>query len=47
MQIDENEVVQYEICPSCEGGGTYDIGNCEDGIVMPCPECDGFGEVPV
>lgn len=32
-------------CPSCEGMGYYDIGDCEDGVAEVCPECDGKGDL--
>jgi DnaJ-class molecular chaperone len=37
----------YEVCTSCAGSGSYDIGDCEDGIQEDCPECDGSGEVSI
>jgi DnaJ-class molecular chaperone len=30
-------------CPSCNGLGEYDIGDCEDGVTQICPECQGTG----
>lgn len=36
----------YRICPSCEGVGGYDIGDCEDGVWEECQECLGLGEIP-
>lgn len=30
-------------CESCKGAGQYDVGDCEDGVVEVCPECDGTG----
>ena len=32
-------------CPGCFGTGTIDIGDCEDGVVDDCPECDGDGVI--
>jgi len=32
-------------CPSCKGMGWYDVGDCEDGVIENCKECDGYGEV--
>lgn len=32
-------------CPSCEGLGTFDIGDCEDGITETCSVCDGEGMI--
>lgn len=33
------------MCPSCDGLGYYDIGDCEEGVTETCHECDGIGEV--
>lgn len=32
-------------CPSCRGSGCIDIGDCEDGVIDVCPQCDGEGEI--
>lgn len=45
LDCDSEEFVEMTICPSCEGTGYYDIGDCEDGVTEACPECDGLGEV--
>ena len=33
------------LCPTCAGGGTIDIGDCEDGVWDECPECGGAGRI--
>lgn len=33
-------------CPSCNGAGVYDVGDCEDGVWNACEECSGFGTIP-
>lgn len=33
------------LCPSCAGMGTYDIGDCEDGVWGDCPQCEGTGRI--
>ncbi len=33
-----------DLCNSCGGMGWIDIGDCEDGVIETCPECDGLGE---
>lgn len=35
----------YMLCPSCQGTGVWDIGDCEDGVWATCEECDGLGEI--
>jgi hypothetical protein len=35
-----------EICDTCQGAGTIDIGDCEDGVTDVCPACNGTGEAP-
>lgn len=40
---EENEA--GDLCESCQGAGEYSIGDCEDGVVECCPECDGLGRV--
>lgn len=32
-------------CPTCDGMGSFTIGDCEDGVDETCPECDGKGVV--
>jgi len=32
-------------CPSCLGSGSFDIGDCEDGVTDDCPQCHGCGEI--
>jgi DnaJ-class molecular chaperone len=32
-------------CPSCEGTGEIDIGDCEEGVTDVCPQCNGEGEI--
>lgn len=44
---DDKELLELEVCPSCHGAGTYDIGDCEEGVIDNCPECDGQGEINI
>ena len=34
---------EYVICTSCQGAGTYDMGDCEEGLWGNCEECGGYG----
>jgi DnaJ-class molecular chaperone len=46
MTYDENDPLpNWKICPSCEGAGTYSVGDVEDGVDEECPECNGAGEI--
>lgn len=37
----------FEECPSCDGLGYYDVGDCEDGVTDDCGECNGTGLIKV
>jgi len=32
-------------CESCQGAGSYSVGDCEDGYDETCPECAGTGAI--
>lgn len=32
-------------CPTCNGMGSFTIGDVEDGVDETCPECEGRGTV--
>lgn len=32
-------------CLSCGGMGWFDVGDCEDGVITECEECEGTGEI--
>ena len=42
---EDERILGRELCPSCAGAGTYDIGDCELGVTENCPECEGYGYV--
>ncbi len=31
-------------CATCKGMGAYSVGDCEDGYMEECGECEGEGE---
>lgn len=43
---ESGESVDYHCCDGCGGLGWIDIGDCEDGVIDTCPECEGEGVVP-
>jgi len=45
IDADSFEESNWIPCPSCEGLGCIDIGDCEDGVQDVCLECEGKGEV--
>lgn len=34
-------------CRGCHGLGVIDIGDCEDGVQIECPACNGDGEIEI
>jgi hypothetical protein len=47
IDTDSEESTQFIPCPSCEGCGYFEMGDCEEGCTDVCPECDGLGEVEI
>ena len=43
MNLDDLDNEDMTLCPRCGGMGWLDIGDCEDGIIEECKECDGYG----
>jgi DnaJ-class molecular chaperone len=41
----EVDIVNVFDCPTCNGMGSFTIGDVEDGVDELCPECDGKGTV--
>lgn len=36
---------ETELCHSCYGSGTRDIGDIENGVWDTCPDCEGTGRI--
>ena len=32
------------LCSCCAGMGCIDVGDCEDGVMETCPQCQGTGK---
>lgn len=42
---DSEEVTRFIECPGCEGMGSLDVGDCEDGVTRDCELCGGACEI--
>ncbi len=42
---ESDDMPDMQECPSCNGSGSFTVGDCEDGVEDECPECQGSGQI--